>query len=161
MTDHYENQQIWNLIKDMPVGMLTTYDGHRMHSRPMYVVQDGYEGTLWFFTHIGSEKTKNVFYQENVCVTFSNPDSGVQVSLSGDAKLNLDRSLINRFWSGAVETWLPGGKDDSKLGILEVTVNHAEYWGQGRVNDVSDPTGAVSAEIACEKYALGRQAKLN
>ena len=35
-----ENQTIWNLISELQVGMLTTFDGQRMHSRPMYLVQD-------------------------------------------------------------------------------------------------------------------------
>ena len=155
-----ENQTIWNLISELQVGMLTTFDGQRMHSRPMYLVQDSYDGILWFFAHIGSEKTKNIFYQENVCVTFNDPHTGVQVSISGDAKLNLDRTLINRFWSPMIERWLPGGRDDAKLGVLEVSVKHTEYWGKAS-KKTRHPITHMSAGIVCEKYDTGRRTKFN
>lgn len=82
MTHHDENQKIWNIVKKIKVGMLTSTNGSSYHARPMRIVQDEYNGVLWFYTRIDSDKTKDIYTDDNVCVTFCDPNDS-QVSLSG------------------------------------------------------------------------------
>src|SRR3954447_18078669 len=44
--------KLWSMIKGIQVAMLTSWDGHRMHTRPMHVYQEEFSGELWFFTKL-------------------------------------------------------------------------------------------------------------
>ena len=48
--------------------------------------------------------------------------------MSGLARLNRDRAVIDQHWSELLRTWFPKGKDDPEIALLEVTVQQAEYW---------------------------------
>lgn len=123
---------IWNLIRKTKVGMLTTLNGNEknsLHARPMSLVQDAYDGTLYFFTSKSSGKVYEVTNDEKeVCVTFSNPSEQVYVSLSGQAKLTQNKELISKYWSDGVAAWFPDGIDDPDVAILEVKINKGEHW---------------------------------
>ena len=56
MSSREHKMKIWNLIKDMKIGMLATRHDNDLRARPMYLVQDDYDGTLWFFTDLDAEK---------------------------------------------------------------------------------------------------------
>ncbi len=67
-------QKIWNLIKDIKVGMLVskeTNENDRMRARPMSLVQDEYEGTLYFYTSKHHEKVHEIQGDRDICITFS------------------------------------------------------------------------------------------
>ncbi|MGB3465096.1 MAG: pyridoxamine 5'-phosphate oxidase family protein, partial [Cyclobacteriaceae bacterium] len=106
---------IWNLIKDVKVGMLTTVsednDGS-FHARPMSLVQEAYDGTIYFFTHKNSAKVFEVVTEDReVGLTFSEPSNQVYVSLSGHAKVTQDTELIDKYWNPGVAAWFPEGKN--------------------------------------------------
>ena len=71
MSSPEHKEQIWNLIKDVKVGMLATEDQGDMHARPMHLVQKDYDGTIWFFTRRDAEKVDELKSGRNVCLTFS------------------------------------------------------------------------------------------
>jgi general stress protein 26 len=123
---------IWNLIKEVKVGMLTTLDSDNkdsLHARPMSLVQDAYDGTLYFFTSKSSGKVYEVQNEKKeVCITFSDPSHQVYVSMSGQAKLTQDKALISKYWTDGVAAWFPNGKDDSDVAILEVKIYKGEHW---------------------------------
>ena len=123
---------IWNLIKKIKVGMLTTVNSDEkksLHARPMSLVQEVYDGTLYFFTSKSSGKVYEVTNDDQeVCLTFSDPSEQVFVSLSGHAKLTQDKVLIHKYWSSGVAAWFPGGIDDPEVAILEVKINKGEHW---------------------------------
>jgi general stress protein 26 len=52
--------KLWSMIKGIRVAMLTSWDGHRMHTRPMHGYQEEFSGELWFFTKLDSGKTHEV-----------------------------------------------------------------------------------------------------
>tara|TARA_B110000503_G_C7140830_1_gene410758 strand:- start:78 stop:626 length:549 start_codon:yes stop_codon:yes gene_type:complete len=123
---------IWNLISKIKVGMLTTVNGdgeNSLHARPMSLVQDVYDGTLFFFTSKSSGKVYEVTNDDQeVGITFSDPSEQVYVSLSGQAKLTQDKELISKYWSSGVAAWFPGGIDDKEVAILKVKIDKGEHW---------------------------------
>jgi general stress protein 26 len=121
-------QKIWNLISDIGTGMLVTENDGQLRARPMQLVQEGYDGKLWFFTKAVSPKTEEIQDHHQVCVSFSCPKDHVYVSLSGKAKLTWNKDLKDRYWSSAVSSWFPEGKDDPSCALLEIDVEHGEHW---------------------------------
>lgn len=130
MSSPEHKQLIWNLIKKIKVGMLVTEDDFEsiMRARPMHLVQESYDGTLYFYTSKKSAKVFEVKQDKNVCITFSDSEEQVYVSLSGKAKLNDDKTLIDRYWNKWAEAWFPDGKDSSDVAMLEIKVEEGEHW---------------------------------
>lgn len=120
--------KVWEMISSIKVGMLVTDDQNELRARPMQIVQDQYDGTLWFYTDIKSSKVEEIYQDKNICLTFSCPKKKTYVSLSGKAKLNNEQELINKFWSPFVAAWFPEGKDSPNCTLLEIKINHGEHW---------------------------------
>ncbi|MBS3805089.1 MAG: pyridoxamine 5'-phosphate oxidase family protein [Oleiphilaceae bacterium] len=128
MSSPEHKQKIWNLIKGMKTGMLTTLHGNELRARPMYLVQDKYDGTLWFFTDLDSEKVLEVENDNDVCVTFADPKDDCYVSLTGVGRISEDKTLIDKFWNPFVADWFPEGKESANVGLLEIDVTKGEHW---------------------------------
>lgn len=131
MSSPEHKQMIWNLIKDIKVGMLVTKEEHErdeLRARPMYLVQDAYDGTLFFYTSKKASKVFEIEQDRDICITFSDTGEGVFVSLTGTASFTEDQELIDRYWNPAVNAWFEDGKDNPDLGMLKVKINKGEHW---------------------------------
>jgi general stress protein 26 len=130
MSSPEHKQLIWNLIKEIKFGMLVTHDDleEKLRGRPMSLVQDEYDGTLYFFTDRTDAKAYEIQRDRDVCLTFADADDQTYVSLSGKANLTEDRSLIDRYWNKWVAAWFPKGKDDPNLAMLEIKIESGEHW---------------------------------
>ena len=114
MSSPEHKQKIWNLIKDIQVGMLVTLDDDVPRARPMHLVQDEYDGTIWFYTRRSSEKVLEAKGDSEICLTFSDQEEGVYVSMSGTARITDDQAIIDKYWNPGVAAWLPEKEDPDK-----------------------------------------------
>ncbi|MCL5974783.1 MAG: pyridoxamine 5'-phosphate oxidase family protein [Gammaproteobacteria bacterium] len=128
MSSPEHKQKIWEMIKDIKVGMLVTLDGEMPRARPMHLVQDAYDGTIWFYTRRNAEKVTETDRDHDVCLTFSDQDKGVYVSLSGKAQLTNNQALIDKYWNPFIAAWFPEGKEDPEVALLEIKVEMGEHW---------------------------------
>jgi len=128
MSTQEHKEKVWRLITSIKAGMLTTLHGRELRSRPMYLVQDEYDGTLWFFSDMDSEKVFELEEDNDVCVSFSDPHDHTYVSLTGVGHVTRDSGLINKFWNPFVSSWFPEGKDSPNVGLLEIKVQKGEFW---------------------------------
>ncbi|HUH37397.1 MAG TPA: pyridoxamine 5'-phosphate oxidase family protein [Spongiibacteraceae bacterium] len=128
MAHKSEDQEVWDLIKDAQVGMLITRDGRSLRARPMQLVQKNYEGKIWFFTRVASEKVLEALGEDVVCLTFSEPRHNTYVSLSGVARLSYDRKLMDGLWNSFTNAWFPEGVESPDVALLEIEVYQGEYW---------------------------------
>lgn len=131
MSSPEHKQKIWNLIKDIKVGMLVTHEedgGDQLRARPMALVQDAYDGTLYFYTPKSDAKVYEIKNDRDVCITFSDTKEQVYVSLTGKAKLTQDKELIDKYWNSWVSAWFEKGKEDPDIAMLEVKINKGEHW---------------------------------
>ena len=127
MSSPEHKQKIWKMIKDIKVGMLVTLDHDTPRARPMHLVQDEYDGTLWFFPRRSAEKVFETKSDHDVCLSFSDQEDGVYVSLSGKANLTDNRELIEKYWNPFIAAWYDG-KRDPKLRLLRLDLDHAHVW---------------------------------
>jgi general stress protein 26 len=122
-----EINKIRDLIKDIRICMFsTTNERGRMHSRPMYTQKVEFDGDLWFFTYLDSNKVREINIQPQVNVSFS--EDNEWVSCSGPATLSRDRAKIDELWRDDLKAFFPKGKDDPNLALLKIEVEEAEYW---------------------------------
>ncbi|MAS11266.1 pyridoxamine 5'-phosphate oxidase family protein [Salinisphaera sp.] len=128
MSSPEHKQKIWNLIKKIQVGMLVTQDGNVPRARPMHLVQDEYDGTIWFYTRRSTEKVLEAQQGDSeVCLTFSDQEAGVYVSMSGKARITDDQAIIDKYWNPGVAAWLPE-KEDPDVVMLEIDIEMGEHW---------------------------------
>jgi general stress protein 26 len=120
--------KLWSMIKGIRVAMLTSWDGQRMHARPMYGHQEEFAGELWFFTRLDSGKTHEVMRFDQVSLAYADVKSNTYVSIAGRAEIVLDREVMKRFWNPNAHAWFPKGLDDPDLALIKVTAEGAEYW---------------------------------
>ena len=123
-----EAQEIWDLIKDIEVAIVINQSGRFLRGRPMYRVQEQFDGTIWFFTPRASDKVEELEINPQVCLSYSEADKGVFVSLSGTAGFIEDRTLIRKFWNSRAENMFAKGLNDPEITLLEVHVEFAEVW---------------------------------
>ena len=64
----------------------------------------------------------------NVGITYGDKGDDTWVSISGTATVSEDRQLKERLFNPMVKAWFPGGLDDPNLELIEVHIEHAEYW---------------------------------
>lgn len=80
MSSPEHKAKIWNIVKEIKVGMLTTSDGNDLRSRPMQLTQDDYDGTIWLFTKLDDPKAEEVEDEHQVCITFSDVHNDTHAS---------------------------------------------------------------------------------
>jgi general stress protein 26 len=148
------------LIKDIPVAMLTTADDDgSLRNRPMATQRVEFDGNLWFFTLAGAPKVDELQHHPQVNVSFADPERQYYVSVSGTATLVRDRQKMEELWSPWLRTWFPRGLDDPDLALLQVSVDTAEHW------DAPSSTmvrlfGVVKATLTGQAPEPGDHAKL-
>ena len=154
-------RKLGELIKDIRIAMLTTMDDGGVHrSRPMATQQVEFDGDLWFFTGKTSPKMSEIRAEQNVNVSFANPDKNIFVSVSGVAEIVDDGAKAKELWSPAYKAWFPDGLDDPDLALLKVHVEQAEYWdspGSAAVHLI----GFVKAALTGERYSGGENEKID
>lgn len=122
-------QKLADLIGDAGIAMLTTQEADgALRSRPLATLQMDSEGKLWFFTAMSSSKVGEIDQHRHVNLSYANPEKQEFVSISGSARLLRDREKIHELWSLWAKPWFSNGADDPDLGLLEVSVDQAEYW---------------------------------
>jgi general stress protein 26 len=133
-------ERLLALLEDFDSAMLVTRacDGG-LHARPMAVAELKPDGDLYFVTSLQSPKITEIEQDPTVTVTFQS--SAQFVAVSGMARIDRDRSLIERLWSPAWKAWFPRGKDDPGLVVIRVDAAEAEYW---------DNAGAQAVKYAWE-----------
>ena len=154
-------QKLADLIAEAGIAMLTTAepDG-TLRSRPLATLEMDSEGKLWFFTAMSSGKVSEIDQHRKVNLSYVNLDKQDYVSVSGHARLFRDPEKMRELWTPWVEPWFPEGLDDPDLGLLEVTVDDAEYW-DAPASKTQRLLGLAKALSSGKTDRLGEHAKVH
>ena len=154
-------QKLADLVGEATIAMLTTAepDG-TLRSRPLATLEMDSEGKLWFFTAMSSGKVSEIDQHRKVNLSYVNLDKQDYVSVSGHARLFRDPEKMRELWTPWVEPWFPAGLDDPDLGLLEVTVDDAEYW-DAPASKTQRLFGLAKALTSGKTDRLGEHAKVH
>ncbi|WP_119421883.1 pyridoxamine 5'-phosphate oxidase family protein [Desertibaculum subflavum] len=125
---HAEQAKLWEIVRDIPVALLTTDDRGTLRSRPMVAQQPTFDGTLWFFTRRSSHKSIELGDNYHVNLSYASPEQNAYVSVSGLAQVVQDPAKQRELWNDEVARWIPSDPADDDLALLKVEVQQAEYW---------------------------------
>lgn len=125
------HKKLWELVKHMRFGMLTHRHADGMlHAHPLTTQNRSLDTDmmLYFFVSKKSELGQRVRADGNVNVNYADPQKDTYVSISGQAMVNEDVKLKKELFSALAKAWFPGGVEDPDLELLQVHIQHAEYW---------------------------------
>ncbi|HYF43929.1 MAG TPA: pyridoxamine 5'-phosphate oxidase family protein [Ramlibacter sp.] len=131
MSDKNPHDRLWELIKHIRFGMLThRHPGGGLHAHPLTTVNKalGPNGALYFFVSKKTELGQRLQQDGNVNVSYADPHKDAYVSISGQARINENMDDKERLFNPMVKAWFPGGVTDPDLELVEVQIQHAEYW---------------------------------
>ncbi len=122
-------EKLEHLIRDIRIGLLTTVeaDGH-FHTRPVQTMQIEARETLWFFTSWSSPKVHEMQQDVRVALAYASPAHHTYVAVSGSSTLLRDPHKAKALWSLEQRAYYPDGPEDSRLALLRVRIERAEYW---------------------------------
>jgi len=148
------------LIHGIKVAMMTTVESDgSLRSRPMWTYDQGFDGELWFFTREHSAKVDEVVHDHHVSLSYAEPGKDHFVSVSGRARLVLDKEKARELWNPTLKAWFPQGLEDPELALLCVKVEKAEYWDAPNSRMVQ-LIGFVKAVLTGEQYKPGGNEKV-
>lgn len=131
-TNHYPQDlfRVADLIDDIGIAMMVCSDSSgQLRSRPMQTQQfDAQNGSIWFFASLDSLQTGQVEKFGTVNLSYACPEKNSYVSVSGDATVLRDRYKMTSLWTPALDEWFPEGLDDPAICLIQVRIDHAEYW---------------------------------
>jgi general stress protein 26 len=147
-------------INGIRFAMLTTVsDDGSLRSRPMTTQEIAEDGDLWFFTSDDSEVVLEAQREPSVNLAYAKPDSGLYVSVSGNAELIKDAAKISELWNPMVAAYFPKGQNDPNLALLRITVTDAEVWDSP--NKVAKLFNTLKAVVTAEKGDTRQHERIN
>ena len=149
LTEAEKHEHLVELIGKFDTAMLVTRMANGgLRSRPLAIAEARPDGGLYFATSIESGKVHELDDDPHVNVAMQNGHRHF-VSVSGRARIERDRRLIDRLWSDSWKVWFPDGKNDPALCLIAVEPTEAEYW------DSSGATGLRYLFEAAKAFATG------
>jgi general stress protein 26 len=124
------------LIRDIRIALLTTVDGEgRFHTRPIQTLEFEADEVLWFFTDRASPKADEVRRDVRVSLGYADPSRHTYAAVSGTGTVFQDAAKARELWTIEQRAYYPDGPQDSRLALLRVQIERAEYWiAPGRVS---------------------------
>lgn len=120
-----------------------------VHVRPMAVAKVDDDGTLYLITNIKTTKVTEIQADPRVDVVFQSKTR--YATVSGAARMNTDRALVDQLWSESWKIWFPEGKEDPDIIVLIVEPDRGEYW------DTSGTAGISFLYRAAKAYLTGKE----
>jgi len=139
-----EQAKFGELMKDLPIGMMTTFGPGGPRSVPMARQQVDASAELWFITARNTRHVDDLVREPKVSLTFSSRDAWV--AMTGRAAVVDDRAKLEELWNTFAEAWLPGGPEDPNAILIRVDVDEVEYW--------DTPGGTIASVISLAKTKL-------
>jgi len=154
-----DTDRVWTLIKEIPVAMVVTHDGHGqdMRARPMAAHAAEEEGAIYFLTDVDSPKASEVKGSDTICLAFADNKSRRYVSVTGQADIIDDKDRIKKIWS-IYDKAFWSDENDPRIRILRVMPESAQFWeGAGTVVTALK---LIAASVKGERPQLGKNEKV-
>jgi len=130
-------EDLVSFIKGCKFGMMTTKESSSglLTSRCMALAATESGGVdLLFHTNTESGKTDDLNTDPKINMSFLN-SSGEWASVSGNASILTDRSVIQKYYSPALKAWLgdlgdgkhDGGPEDPRIGVIKISAVTVTY----------------------------------
>lgn len=142
-----EIETVATIMRETRIAVLTHVEDGRLVSVPMGTQDLDDPGTIHFITEADTDKVRAIAAHPEVNIAYATDDGWV--SVSGTARRNDDRELLERLWDASAGAFMEGGPDDPNSTLITVTADTARYW-------TSPGTGATVVQMAKGLVSDGR-----
>ena len=97
-------------------------------TRPMAVQKIDRDGTCWFLSANDSKKNQEIDSDPTVQLLFQASKHAGFVSLSGNASISTNKSMIRELWNPIMKTWFTKGEDDPRITVIKFVPVEGYYW---------------------------------
>lgn len=117
-------KQMWQALASSPFLMIER-TGSGEHAEPMTAQLDpDADGEFWFYTR----RDNRLAQGGRAMAQFSSKGHDLFACISGTLSEETDPAVIDRYWSGGVEAWFEGGRNDPNMLMLRFDLDDAEIW---------------------------------
>lgn len=117
---------VWKLIKDIPMALLVTKDGDRLDARPMSATAKADEGCIYILANKQEDSDKQIRTDCEILLSFQK-GAATTVVVHGRAHASDDRAKIAELWNAFDKAWWDG-PEDPRIRLLTIVPSRAEYW---------------------------------
>src|ERR1700743_2183549 len=118
--------QVWDLIKDIPMALLITKENGHLDARPMAATSKPEEGRIYILANKREDSDQQIQKDAEVVLSFHNGDTNYVV-VHGSANASADRATVKAVWPIFDKAWWDG-PEDPRIRLITVTPSKAEYW---------------------------------
>ncbi len=118
-------EHVWDIIEDSHAALLITKDGGKIDVRPMATTIRRQDRRIYILANAGEDSDQEIQAARDVVLAFQK--GATYVMVYGAATASNDRSKIREIWNVFDKAWWDG-PDDSKIRLLTVVPDQAEYW---------------------------------
>ncbi len=122
-----DSDRIWELMHDISICMLATWDGRELHARPMGAYVRKEENAVYFLADARRHGDDEIAQYPKVCLAFADTSGQYYLSLAGHADVTHDSQKIRELWGTPAKAWWHS-PEDPNIRVLKVTPVEAEYW---------------------------------
>ncbi len=115
---------MWEAMAQSPLLMVKLDAGHD-HAEPLIAQLDPEaHGSFWFYTG----RDNRIAPGGPAMAQFVARDHSLFCCISGKLVRETDPAVIERYWSGTVESWYEKGRDDPDMLMMRFDLKDAEIW---------------------------------
>ena len=118
---------VWDVIREQRIAMMTTSEAGKLVSRPMASLARPEEGKIYFVTRLGSEAAR-AGEAGPVNLSYADHRKNTYLSVTGTARVSQDRAKLRELWSMWTEAWLPQGPDGADVALIAFEPEDAKLW---------------------------------
>ena len=121
-------EQLGELLGEFKFCQMVTLDGSgEMTSRPMTLQEPRPDAPLWFVATKNSVPGMNLMVNPKVNLSFHRDTDHAWISLTGRARINDSKKLINDLWRESWNIFL-GDHDKNDIILLEIEPSNVTFW---------------------------------
>lgn len=148
------------IIEDVRITMLTTFADGKPSSRPLYVQEIDFEGSLWIFTSKNAPFMEEIRKKSLVGLTFESATKNKYLSATAVGFEVDNRAKMEELWTPFLKAWFKQGLDTPDIVLLRLDLQDVEFWDAPN-SPVVKVVGLMKALLSDETYQPGRHESLD
>jgi len=161
MSDEATTETVWQEMAKQPTCMLITraLEGG-LRARPMGPLPRRDDNAVWFVTDRTDAKDNEIEAEPQVCLTFSDEDRNVYLSVTALASPVNDPQKLKELWTPAHTAFFPDGPADPNALLIKAVPSKAEIW-DGPNSDILISLKMLTSAAAGTPPNLGTNQKVS
>ena len=160
LNDQKAVEKLKDLADDIGTGMLATALTKKpLSAVPMTHKTIDKDGSIWFLSPGNSDHNKDIAKDKDAQLLYSQPSDKKFLSVFGEAKIVVDKDILEKLYSDISNNWFDG-VDDPNLTAIKFTPKEAYFW-DTKTNKFVTLIKLGFSALSGKETDIGEKGKLN